>query len=969
MYRRRERRPAGPEARTRTAESARRRCDRRNAPAIEGLEDRRLLTFGLKWAAGLGGGDLVANATRTDSAGDIYVAGDFSGSVNLNPSGNTTLTSHGGRDAFVAKFSSTGALLWARDLGGSGTDAANSLAIDSVGDVYVGGSFQGTAAMGAVSLAGGGNGSAFVAKLDGSGNVAWARAGTSPSAAQVNDLAVDSAGDVFAVGRFTGSANFGGVNLAAPSASYYNGFVVKYNASGAQAYATGFGGSSWTQANAVAVDSSGDAYVGGNNYGATTIGTRTLPYGGGYDGFLAKFNPSGAASWGLDLGGNGTDMVQGVAVDGQGSAYVTGEFSSTATFGTASLTSHGLMDSMVAKVDGAGNVAWAKSFGGAGNDMGMAVAVDSTGAVTVGGTFNGTVAVAPGITLTSAGAGDAFALRLDGNGNATWAQGFGGAGSDGATALAVDGSGNVDMVGNYAGPAIFGTTVLPNAGPADIFVAQLGQSTAPASTSPVSTFGIGGGSIQATATRVDSSGNTYVVGSFSGSQQFDPAGKAAAVTARGSVDGFVAKYSPAGALLWVDDLGSSSTATVNGLAVDAQGNVAVVGGFSGSLAVGGTTLRSVGGTDAFAARLNASGGVLWATSAGGSATDQANAVAVDGTGDVFVTGRFTGQATVANRTLSAPSASYYNGFLAEYSAAGAPVYATGFGGSSYSQGLAVAVDASGNAYVGGSDYYAATIGGTTLPYGGSYDGFVAKFAPGGGVAWAKGLGGPGIEMVRGVAVDGSGNVYITGEYGNGAKVGGATLSTSGYEGVLVARLSSAGAVAWAKGFGAAGTDFGSAIAFDPTGGVVVAGQYQNAVPFGTTTLTSAGNSDAFVLRLDTSGNTTSAFGFGGVAADAATGVDVSSTGNVTAVGSYFGPALFGATTLQSHGTTNVFVTQIGAGATKALAAAQTVAPPPSAVTPTVTTTPLVTSLPSYKWQSWSPRYTDAALQQLAKSGV
>jgi hypothetical protein len=448
----------------------------------------------------------------------------------------------------------------------------------------------------------------------------------------------------------------------------------------------------------------------------------------------------------------------------------------------------------------------------------------------------------------------------------------------------------------------------------------VGNNTASASTSPVSSFGLGGNAVQATATRVDAAGDTYVAGSFGGTQQFDPAGKATPVTAHGTTDGFVAKYSSTGALLWVDDLGGSGTDSVNGLAVDSSGDVAVVGGYSGTMSVGGTTLTSVGGSgDAFVARLNAAGGVLWAASAGGAGADQANAVAVDGSGDIFVTGRFTGQATVAGRSLSAPGSSYYNGFLAEYSAAGSPVYATGFGGSSYTQGLAVFVDASGNAYIGGSNYDAATIGTTTLPYGGSYDGFVAKFAPGGGVAWAQGLGGPGVDMVRGVAVDGSGNVYITGEFGNGATLGGVTLSTTGTEGVVVAKLSGTGALAWAKGFGASGNDIGNAIAYDPTGGVVVAGQYQGTLQVGSKTLTSAGNSDALVLRLDTAGNPTAAFGFGGAMADAATAVDVSATGNVSVVGSYIGPALFGASTLPNLGATDVFVTQINASGTKSLA--------------------------------------------------
>src|SRR5207253_2509948 len=160
----------------------------------------------------------------------------------------------------------------------------------------------------------------------------------------------------------------------------------------------------------------------------------------GYNVFVTKYSPAGAASWVRGFGGASTSTATGLAVDGSGNAFVTGSFFGTTAIGGTTLTSAGSYDVYLAKLDPSGNVACAVGFGGAGNDVGTAIAIDGTGAATVAGQFANAAAFG-GTTLTSAGGTDVFIARLDGSGNVAWAKGYGGTANDQATGLAVDRTG------------------------------------------------------------------------------------------------------------------------------------------------------------------------------------------------------------------------------------------------------------------------------------------------------------------------------------------------------------------------------------------------------------------------------------------------------------------------------------------------------------------------------------------------
>src|SRR5262249_36134175 len=151
-------------------------------------------------------------------------------------------------------------------------------------------------------------------------------------------------------------------------------------------------------------------------------------------------------------------------------------------------------------------------------------------------------------------------------------------------------------------------------------------------------------------------------------------------TAAGQYDGYVAKYSPAGRLLWARDLASSSGNYVDGwgVTVDGAGNVYVNGWFTGTATIGTTSLTSAGGEDLYVAKLDSTGTALWAVDFGGSGTfEEPGGLAVDGAGNVYVTGLFEGTAAFGGVSLT--SAGGDDVFVAKLTSAGTVAWAKRFG--------------------------------------------------------------------------------------------------------------------------------------------------------------------------------------------------------------------------------------------------------------------------------------------------
>jgi hypothetical protein len=337
----------------------------------------------------------------------------------------------------------------------------------------------------------------------------------------------------------------------------------------------------------------------------------------------------------------------------------------------------------------------------------------------------------------------------------------------------------------------------------------------------------------------------YVTGYYQGTATFGTTIK----TTAGSTDIFVAKYDSGGALQWVQSAGGTSSDGGNGIAVDGSGGVYVTGYYQGTATFGTTTKTSAGLFDIFVAKYSGSGVLQWVQSAGGTSFDFGNAIAVDGSGNVYVTGKYEATATFGTTTKT--SAGIADIFVAKYNSVGVTWdWVQSAGGTSDDVGRGIAVDGSGNVYVTGWYFGTATFGTTTKTSAGLFDIFVAKYNSSGALQWVQSAGDTSIDEGHGIAVDGSGGVYVTGNYQGTATFGATTKTSAGGSDIFVARYNSSGALQWVQSAGGTSYDYGNAIAVDGSGNVYVTGRYQGTATFGNNSLTSAGATDIFVARID-----------------------------------------------------------------------------------------------------------------------
>ena len=419
--------------------------------------------------------------------------------------------------------------------------------------------------------------------------------------------------------------------------------------------------------------------------------------------------------------------------------------------------------------------------------------------------------------------------------------------------------------------------------------------------------GIGGGtSDDARAVARDSAGNVYVAGVFTGTAVFG----STTLTSAGTGDLFVAKMDAAGTYQWAVRAGGASLEVPYSLALDPSGNVYVAGRFQGAAAFGSTTLTPAGASkETFIAKLTTKGSWLWANQVGGSTTDYWRGVVVDAAGNAYLAGTFNTSVVFGSITLTTPSNTDI--FVAKLTASGTFAWAVQ-GGSKYYTELAsgIAMDASGDLYVTGYFQSPVTFGSTTLTSAGGWDLFVAKLSSAGTYQWAVRAGGAASDQTNDIASDGAGGVYITGTYTGPATFGSTTLAVKpGYANIFVARLSIGGAFQWARS--AAVTSMpaipGPVVAAHSSGAIYLAGTFATSAILGSTTLTSAGDDDVFVARLDSSGAFTSATRAGGAAKDQIRDMAAVSSDSALVVGAFQSTATFGGATLTSSGFDDAFV--------------------------------------------------------------
>ncbi|MEY3500966.1 MAG: hypothetical protein RL308_2635 [Bacteroidota bacterium] len=323
------------------------------------------------WAKRMGGASNdAAFGLKLDASGNLHLSGYFGTSADFNPSpiADFFLISNGGGDAFVCKLDTNGNFVWAKSFGGTTADQGNALNLDASGNVYVIGTFYGTADfdpssnIANLSTIGTSNPDVFVCKLDNNGNYVWAKSFASTTATFDNGTAIilDTSGYVYVAGTFVGSVDFD------PSSN-----------------------------------------------------TANLASNGGNDIFICKLSESGGYIWAKSIGGTGAEAVTSIALDVDNNIYTTGSYTGSVDFDPSTATDTKVAtastDIFINKLDVNGGYVWTTSFGGSGADKGTSLAVDTANNVITTGTYSTTVDFNPGVAvanLTSNGGTDVFFSKI-----------------------------------------------------------------------------------------------------------------------------------------------------------------------------------------------------------------------------------------------------------------------------------------------------------------------------------------------------------------------------------------------------------------------------------------------------------------------------------------------------------------------------------------------------------------------------
>jgi hypothetical protein len=378
----------------------------------------------------------------------------------------------------------------------------------------------------------------------------------------------------------------------------------------------------------------------------------------------------------------------------------------------------------------------------------------------------------------------------------------------------------------------------------------------------------------------DANGNTYVAGAFDGTLTFQTSPSATVLTSRGSSDVFIAKYDPSGNVVWAKQEGGINYEGATAIKYDGLGNIYVGGSYSISTNFDGTILnnQTTSRNNIFIAKFNASSGTLLWIKQGATTSccveQTPTAIAVDQTGSAYITGLFSNVTFDPLPTMYAAGASPYNGgwpdiFVVKYNSDGIPQWQTRAGTNepshyyNFEGGNGIAVDASGNIYVTGSfngsssnPSYFGSIGLVSTGGGGFNEGnmFLAKYNQStSSWEWAVQGGGTANDYGKNVSLDNQGNVYLSGYFEESGTFGPTTLSSDDGKDYFIAKYNTSGNQLWIHSVQGASYFIDNASKVDAGGNLYFAGTFGGTITVGDQMLSSAGNDNTYVSAWNTDG--------------------------------------------------------------------------------------------------------------------
>lgn len=426
--------------------------------------------------------------------------------------------------------------------------------------------------------------------------------------------------------------------------------------------------------------------------------------------------------WGAAFGGSGDQAARGVAADPSGNVFIVGDLKGSASFGKLELTSAGGSDVLVVKLSPGGEVLWSRQFGDGQDQSARAVAVDGAGSVLVAGVFQGTLKLGEtwDAKHASLGGDDVFVMKLSAGGDHVWSRSFGGPGAQIARSITVDSVGNSVVGGDLDGSMDFdGVLSIATSGMRDAFVFKLLSDGWPLW---AKRFG-GPGDDACLGVAADPSGGIHMAGYFSESIDFGGGPHAGG----GGTDAFAAKLSGSGAFVWSKGTKLLSNQRASGIAVNEQGDSAVLGVFQDVMDFGGVPMVGNGSDDLFVTKLDQAGKEVWSAPFGGFADEEAGSIAMRPTGEVYFSAMVEGAVDFGGGLVL--SAGNDDVVAVKLSPGGDHIWSRRFGNFADQDAGGLSLLPSGSAILVGDFAGKINFGGGDLASAGARDIFVAELPP------------------------------------------------------------------------------------------------------------------------------------------------------------------------------------------------------------------------------------------------
>ena len=406
----------------------------------------------LAWLSGLGAqGNDTVTGIAVDDDGNVAVCGYFQNTLAIGAI--SLIAANDGRDIFVAKLDRDGKEVWAKSFGEStSTDNRCHVAMDADGSVIVAGQFETSVLdLGGDPLLTFGDSSLFLGKLDRDGKHVWSNAYGNLNLQRMGALDVDSGGNIVIVGDYREAFSFDTISVL----DFAKGiFVASVNSDGVAQWSQSVDGTGSTSlgANGVSIGGDGYAYVVGNFDNTLTAGATSLEASSGDDAYVMRIDGNGSLVWLQPFGGPNNQLASAVAVDSNGDALIGGHFVEQITLGSEAFdvtgTESSTTDIYLAKLDSDGGLLWAQQLGDASSERLRGLASGQDDRIAITGEFEGGSTIGSD-RLQSQGDEDLFVALLDSGGGSIWSESFGDTNFQGGNTISIGAEGAIAVGGRF----------------------------------------------------------------------------------------------------------------------------------------------------------------------------------------------------------------------------------------------------------------------------------------------------------------------------------------------------------------------------------------------------------------------------------------------------------------------------------------------------------------------------------------